>query len=224
MKLTKTKKIIAAVVSFALVSGIAIGSTMAYLTDNDSATNTFTIGHVEIDLDEPNFNEDVPHDIEPGVSITKDPTVENKGPNPAYVRLKVDIPTASIGAGNPPTTEKDLFIIGYGEGATFTAGINPATTDIGGVTVHWVDGNDGYYYLKATDGGDFALPKDAVTPALFTKIQLNPELREGQLANVENQNYAESNVDVTAQAVQTGSFNNAAEAWAAFDAQETPAS
>ena len=220
MKLTKTKKIIAAVVSFALVSGIAIGSTMAYLTDKKDVTNTFTIGHVKIELDEPSFDETVPLGIEPGVVVDKDPTVTNTGTNPAYIRLKVNIPQADIG---DPATTQDLFQIGYNNNGTFTPGVNPATTTIGGTEVHWEEDGD-YYYLRTAAGADFALPKDAVTPALFTKIQLSSELREGQLTNKEDQDYAESNVDVIAQAVQTGSFTDADAAWTAFDLQETPAS
>lgn len=44
------KRILAMVLSVAIVAAVAIGGTVAYLTDTDSATNVFTVGNVEIKL------------------------------------------------------------------------------------------------------------------------------------------------------------------------------
>ena len=55
--MTKTKKIAAAVLSLALVGSIAIGGTLAYLTDKEEDTNVFKIGDVDITLEEDNFEE-----------------------------------------------------------------------------------------------------------------------------------------------------------------------
>ena len=51
----KKKKITTLVASLALVGAVAFGATLAYFTDSDNATNTITMGHVDIDLTEPNY-------------------------------------------------------------------------------------------------------------------------------------------------------------------------
>ena len=44
------RRILAAAMALCIVAIIAVGATMAYFTDTKSATNTFTIGNVKIDL------------------------------------------------------------------------------------------------------------------------------------------------------------------------------
>ena len=46
------KKIISLAMVFAMVAALAIGGTLAYFTDTDDAINTFTVGSVEIRLNE----------------------------------------------------------------------------------------------------------------------------------------------------------------------------
>ena len=50
----------------AMIGVLAIGGISAYFTDGDTATNTFTVGKVSIDLQEPNWNP--PKDITPVLS------------------------------------------------------------------------------------------------------------------------------------------------------------
>ncbi|MBR5547714.1 MAG: SipW-dependent-type signal peptide-containing protein [Clostridia bacterium] len=52
------KKIVSMVMVFAMIAALAIGGTLAYFTDTDSATNTFTVGNVEIRLNEDERAED----------------------------------------------------------------------------------------------------------------------------------------------------------------------
>ena len=47
------KQMVMAAAACAMMGVMAIGGTMAYLTDSETATNTFTIGQVKIDLEEP---------------------------------------------------------------------------------------------------------------------------------------------------------------------------
>jgi len=74
MKTRKNRKSVIAVLAVLLVAAIAIGSTLAFLTDNDEVVNTFTIGDIEIELDEPDWDE--PEDIFPGQAYAKNPTIE----------------------------------------------------------------------------------------------------------------------------------------------------
>ena len=44
------KKVITMCATGVLLGALAIGGTFAYLTDNETTTNNFTVGHVQIDL------------------------------------------------------------------------------------------------------------------------------------------------------------------------------
>ena len=48
------KNILSIVVALALVAALAVGATLAFFSDEDTATNTFTMGKVDINLDESN--------------------------------------------------------------------------------------------------------------------------------------------------------------------------
>ncbi|CAB1241187.1 conserved protein of unknown function [Ruminococcaceae bacterium BL-6] len=222
LKLTRTKKIAAAVAAVAVIGGMAVGSTLAYLTDQKEATNTITVGDVKIELLEPGFPTGSPPSMEPGMKQAKDPYLENTGSNPAYVRLRVDIPTATIGRQeNTP-----LFELGYlDKDGNFQTNIETLTGAVDGTTVKWVKDGE-YYYLRKADGSDFQLPakkdtdmKFPETPKLFTHIRLNPGLKEEELAPVSGKDYALTEIEVTGEAIQTGGFADAKKAWDAFDKQ-----
>ena len=118
------KKKAAAVISAAgLASVLAVGGTLAYLTNTQSATNTFTVGNVEVGIDEPNFpgkggdgnndgiedskkstdtdNDGIPdinEDQVPQQETDKDPMVTNKSTSDAIVFVKVTVPVRKITA------------------------------------------------------------------------------------------------------------------------------
>lgn len=46
----KKKTILVATIAVMLVAALVVGGTLAYFTDKDNATNTFTVGNVKIDL------------------------------------------------------------------------------------------------------------------------------------------------------------------------------
>ena len=81
------KRTLALILALVLVFGAAVGGTIAYLTSNDSVTNTFTVGKVEITLDEAKVDEyGAPvanadrvkansYKLIPGHTYTKDPTI-----------------------------------------------------------------------------------------------------------------------------------------------------
>ncbi len=90
------KKLAAAAAACTLAGAMAIGSTFAYLTDRQSATNTFTVGSVKIELKEPGFKEESAENIVPNQVIQKDPSINNTGENPALVFAKVVIPKQAV--------------------------------------------------------------------------------------------------------------------------------
>lgn len=89
----KKKTILVAAIAVMLVAALVVGGTLAYFTDkSDAKENTFTVGNVAIDLDEPNWEENERHTLLPGVSYAKDPTITVKeGSQDAYVFLKLDL-------------------------------------------------------------------------------------------------------------------------------------
>lgn len=149
------KKIIALCLVIALAATAVIGGTLAYFTDNEEATNTFTVGNVNITLTEPNWegtgSQDAP-EVYPGEPLAKDPTVTNTGANPCFVRIKV----TGLDCLDP-------------------AGMITYRTDYvtGKLGDHWVDGGDGYFYY------DQVLAVDATTDALFDQIVIPTDLENG---------------------------------------------
>lgn len=99
-----TKALLLTACALVLVIGSVFG-TLAYLTSQDSVTNTFAVGNVAITLDEARVNEDGTyvenHDTRakenkyhllPGHTYSKDPTVTvTAGSEDAYVRMIVTV-------------------------------------------------------------------------------------------------------------------------------------
>lgn len=86
------RKILSLAMALSIVAIMAVGATLAYFTDTDKAENVFTIGDVEITLNEV-FDEDNAKLI-PGVDIQKEVTVTlNEGSEDSYVRVHVAVPS-----------------------------------------------------------------------------------------------------------------------------------
>ena len=83
------KKIIAWLLVVVLTAGAAIGGTLAYLTDRDSEANVFTVGDVDITLDE-EFQQG--SQLVPGADIEKNVQIKNEGPNAAWVWYTYAVP------------------------------------------------------------------------------------------------------------------------------------
>lgn len=191
----KNKKVIACLVAAGLTVCIGAGATLAYLQDETSTiTNTFTIGDVEIDLDEPQWNPEEAEDMVPGATVDKDPYVTNVGQTEAFIGIRVDGIEAMVTKG---------FVVGELDGGklTLTEGNvfewdddftlvdqngMPVTidVDVAGVTEKVNVGADNgltLAELEAIDGDTlyFAYEKKlatgAQTPALFDAVKLTTE-------------------------------------------------
>ena len=87
----KKRKVIVASVVLLLV--FLVGGVVAYFTDTDSETNTFTIGNIEIDVIEDKWKENDAKDLMPGQIVNKDPVIKNiSRANSAYLFMKVEAP------------------------------------------------------------------------------------------------------------------------------------
>ena len=162
----KRKTIIAAVV---LLLVFVVGRAVAYFTDTESVTNTFTIGNVDITLTEPNWddaddnNNNVPDAAEsktPGQKIAKDPTITNVGTNDAFVFAKVE---AACTTDVSPAAPKEIFTYTVKSGwylMTDNACSGGKTTKI---------------YAYGSDTSMTRLAKDGKA-VLFDEVIVNPEI------------------------------------------------
>jgi predicted ribosomally synthesized peptide with SipW-like signal peptide len=166
----KNKKLKTLVVAAAFAVCLLIGGISAYFTDADTATNTFTIGKVSIDLKEPKWEE--PKDIVPNQEMEKNPQIENDGVNSAYVFMEVVIPYANIIVANEDGSKNakadtDLFIMLDKDG---NEGVND-----GWVLVSQTENEDDktvtYLYAYGTSEVMTELKKDETTPSLFDKVK-----------------------------------------------------
>ena len=149
------KKLVVVIASIMMILTIAIGGTLAYFTDAAEKDNVFTVGNVDITLEEPNWegegSEDAP-EAYPGEALKKDPIVTNVGNNPCFVRIQVE-----------------------GLDCLEPAGMITYRTDYvdGKLGDNWVLHTDGYfYYSKVMAKGD-------ETDALFDQIVMPADLENG---------------------------------------------
>lgn len=156
------KKILAlCVVAIIAVTAIA-GASLAYLTDNEAKTNVFTVGKVDIELTEPNWDATgaaEAEDVYPGEPLAKDPTVKNIGANPCFVRVSV--------------SDLDQFVEKYGDTAMITYRTDYVDGKLG---ENWVLHTDGYFYYNKV------LAVDETTDALFDQIVIPFALENSETA------------------------------------------
>ena len=208
---TKRKALLLSLCAVLLVVASVMG-TMAYLTSTDTVTNTFTVGNVQITLDEAKVNPDgtlVPnaervkansYKLLPGRTYIKDPTVTVKaGSELSYVKMTVTFSNA-----------RELDAIFAPDGATLTNifnGYDPATWIAKGNTKDATANTRTYefWYKEAVGApnGDVALD------ALFDSITVPGSITKEQLDTIQGMT-----ITVNAYAIQADGFADAEEAWA----------
>ena len=149
------KKIAILALALCMVAAIAITGTIAYFTDEAEKTNTFTIGNVDIELSEPNWDangsKEAP-EVYPGEALAKDPTITNKGENPCFVRINV--------------TGLDCL----GDAGMITYKTDYVADKLGD---NWVEHTDGYFYYTKP------LAVGTKTDALFDQIVIPTGVTNG---------------------------------------------
>ena len=201
----QVKKIIAALAASILIVVATVSGTLAYLTATETVTNTFTVGNVEIELEEPNWPDTIPEQILPNQVIEKDPQVTNTGNYGAVVFLKVDVPTKNYTHVADDGTVGELSY----KDVVYLRNIN--SSEAGSLSVHETsfDENwmlltgDGYSKINTNDntGSSYILayetilePGKTTTPA-FQNIQIANAI-EGAFVHVTQE------IGVTAYAIQ----------------------
>ena len=116
----KKKTILVAAIAVMLVAALVVGGTLAYFTDTDTKTNTFTMGNVKIDLNEQqkgkngleDFDQDkplVPGKSNDGNAVSKIVTVSNTGNNDAWVWVELKIPKYLVSKEYPTNESKNAL-------------------------------------------------------------------------------------------------------------------
>ena len=215
--MNKKKTVLAAAI---LLFMFVIGGAIAYFTDTDQKTNTFTIGSVDITLTEdgwdalPDTNSnDIPdaaEDMMPGESVTKDPLINNVSiKNDAYVFAKVEVPCTTIVA--PATTSEELFTYTTNAGWTELSTAAVACTSGGTATHVYYYGTNGTLTVLAKAASS-STPTSTTNP-LFSTISLRSTLKGNEGLTGEKQ------VVVTGYGIQTDGLTSTAPAdvWANFN-------
>lgn len=188
---TKTKVLVTALCAMLLVAVSVLGA-MAYLTSKDTVTNTFTVGKVEITLDEVEVNPDGTaksnsrvkantYHLIPGHTYIKDPTVhigENSEDCWIFVKLENGLKDVVADTGIEAQMEANGWKL--------------------------LAGTENVYAYRETVSADDDIP-------VFDSFTIKGD------ADVSSCEDAE--IDVVAYAVQADGFNAAASAWdsAAFE-------
>ena len=210
------KVLVVVLCAILLVVGSVMG-TLAYLTDRQAVVNTFTVGNVEIKVDETPVTPDgepIPgedrveeneYHLIPGQSYTKDPTMTVlKGSEESYVRMMVTINCISELRA---IFGEDFLPHEFIEGKDSNIWVYESTVENGDNTVT-------YEFRYHTTVDAFEATEDVVLEPLFTKINVPGEITGEQLATI-----ADLEIRVEGHAIQTLSFDTADAAWAAFDTQ-----
>lgn len=207
------KKILTMMGVIALTAAIAIGGTLAYLTSQDSVTNTFTVGNVKITMDETDVdgsktgveNGITPEgrdkanrydSLKPAQSIVKDPIVRvlpNSEKCYLFLELKNDLKNI-ISSTNSIESQLD------------TNGWTPIA-----------EGSKIYYRADAVSKST-----DTQTFATFTNFTIDSNVDNNTLATYGPQEVTNNDgstttvyktITVTAYAVQADGFSDAVNAW-----------
>ncbi len=208
------KKLLIMSVAMVLVCAFAVGMTIAYLTSTDEVVNTFTVGNVQIKLDEapvypdgtlvPNANRVKANSYKliPGHTYNKDPMVTVlSGSESSYIKMTVTFTKADA-----------LDAIFAPNGADLTSIFN------GYNSTNWIyKGNTEdtekhtrtyeFWYKEAVAAPTADLPLDA----LFDSITVPGTITNAQLATIANMT-----ITVNAYAIQADGFGTAEAAWEAY--------
>ena len=210
------KALLVALCAVLLVVGSIMG-TLAYLVDTQEVVNTFTVGDVDIEVDEAPVNPDgTPIEGEdrvdgneyhliPGQTYTKDPTMTvKKGSEESYIRMMVNINCISELRA---IFGEDFLPHEFIEGKDSNIWIYESTTENSDNSVTYE-----FRYYKTVDA--FEATEDIVLEPLFTSFTIPGEMTGEELATI-----ADLEIRVEGHAIQTVGFADDDAAWAAFDAQ-----
>ena len=176
------KKLLTLIGCLALVGLIGVGATLAYMTDNDSALNTITMGHVDIDLKEPNYAPGPDGgeitNIKPGANIPKDPTITvAQGSEDTYIRAKLEVSAEGLDAAHIEELIRNIDID----------------------TTQWKLSGGYYYYIGTIASQKAGVLKEGQSVKLFENVKI-PAAWGNEVAD------KTIKINVVAEAIQADNF------------------
>ncbi len=211
----KTKALLLASSAVVLVAGSVLG-TLAFLTDRENVVNVFTIGKVDITLDETDVDGDDDtkknaYRLVPGEEYVKDPTITVvAGSEEAYIRMLVTVHNWSVAEPLIFDSVPYEALGGYDAAKWEYVDTTPVKDDAKGEDYAVIE----YRYYQTEDALDSTADKEL--PALFTTLKIPGELTGTELQALYDGGFK---MVIQGHAIQAAGFTNADEAWAAFDAQ-----
>lgn len=221
----KTKQIIALLLCLVMVVAGTVFATVAYLTAQESVLNSFTVGDVQIKVDEANTaTEDVNDRTEegnnyhllPGETYVKDPTltvVENS--EDSYVRMIVKVENLNKLKDAIPYADHPEFYATVGEKKVFLLQNLVTGWDVN--EWNYIDctekNNDGYYEFRYKAIVEKSDAEQKLDP-LFDEIVVPTFIDNAHMKHL-----SEVKIKITGEAIQASTFADADAAWRAFDAQ-----
>lgn len=210
------KKILVACLCVALAVLTIAGTTLAYLTSQDTVTNTFTVGNVSITLDEAQANPDGSlvanaervkensYKLIPGHTYNKDPMVTVlKGSESSYIKMTVTFSKAAeLDAIFAPTGADMTSIFNGYDSTNWIYKGNTEDTEANTRTYE-------FWYKETVAAPD----ADVALDALFDQIKVPGTITGEQLETIEGMT-----ITVNAYAIQADGFATPEAAWAAYAA------
>lgn len=237
------KRTVALVLAIVLVFAVAVGGTVAYLTSTANVKNTFTVGSVNIKLDEAKVTPDgkavTPaervtandYKLMPGHTYTKDPTVTVlKGSEKSYVRMKVTFNNAAAIIAMLTNPEFENEVTGVENAFPLISMVNFVEANAakwdGIIPDNMVETEEMLanpkYFVKDNDTLTFyfyykepvsAPNADNALAVLFDSIKVPEWVTADQLKALND-----FQINVVAEAIQADGFDDADAAWAVFNA------
>lgn len=213
----KMSKVLITVFCAVLLVTVSVLGTLAYLTSQDEVVNTFTVGKVKISLDEAAVNADgteIPgadrvkennYHLIPGQTYVKDPTLTVKAKSEdSYVRMLLTLNCADEFDAIYAPDKADLTTIFNGYDATNWV-YETVTKDTAKNTITYEFRYKEIVTKSTTDTKLDALFDSITVPGIFDSKDM--------------ESISDLKITVVGHAIQKTGFENADEAWAAFDTQ-----
>jgi len=204
----KAKKFAIMTLCAVLLVAVSIIGTVAYLSDEESVVNTFTVGKVHIDLDEAKVDlygekqgtdrvKENDYKLIPGHVYVKDPTMTVlDGSEEAYVRLMVTLTAYSELKQAFGENVSLAYFVNINQAWTF---VEATENDDDSITYE-------YRYQDVVDGSDGRLEP------LFETLTIPGEVTAEELAKIAGT----FDIKVVGHAIQADGFDDADAAWSAF--------
>ena len=195
---------------------------MAYMTDWEEKENTFTVGTLDVSLEEKNWDVGDGEEVVPGDTLEKDPVVKGVK-NDSYVRVRVYLKDSS---GAVITNDERIALIKsmirfdstydagkQKAGTVIVAGNSYSNADISSLPMV----NPAFTEVATGAKGEYCFNYNSVleegdSVALFTNVVVPADWSQVQLDKV-----GAFKIDVVVEAIQAKNFANAAEAFSALD-------